>query len=294
MHGGGQPGRPLHERVAGRHHTHHGTQRGRLLKRGQPLDPGAIAAPIGRHVAGAPVLRRHPRDDVGPVLAVVAVRLERAVGVAAATDIGMDRYVARLGEGGVAPRLPLARLAVRRADHHRQCGQRCGQGQVGRQRKTVTQRDSYVELAVYSSLGHNTGCYRQHCRRPLDLLNGQVSVRPRRPSRVVMVKPAASRTIGPRVINPGIEGSVTVTSGALDVQVRTVRGPDLSDSQADSAGSIPVARSSVKSQVSGSRWSLAPGPWKSWRCPRAINVPAWTTVPDAPPSSPPLPCSDST
>jgi len=34
-------------------------------------------------------------------------------------------------------------------------------------------------------------------------------------------------------------------------------------SQADSAGSILVTRSSVKSQVSGSRWSLAPGLWNA-------------------------------
>jgi len=35
-------------------------------------------------------------------------------------------------------------------------------------------------------------------------------------------------------------------------------GPEVSDSQADSEGSIPVTRSSVKPQVSGSRWPLAP------------------------------------
>ena len=44
---------------------------------------------------------------------------------------------------------------------------------------------------------------------------------------------------------------MTVTGGASDVQVRVVRDPDLSDSQADSAGSIPVTRSTVKAQVSG-------------------------------------------
>ena len=38
-------------------------------------------------------------------------------------------------------------------------------------------------------------------------------------------------------------GSVTVTSGASDAQIRAVRGLDRSDSQADSAGSIPVTRS---------------------------------------------------
>jgi len=44
---------------------------------------------------------------------------------------------------------------------------------------------------------------------------------------------------------------MTVTGGASDDQVRAVRGPDLSDSQADSAGSIPVTRSNVKIQASG-------------------------------------------
>jgi hypothetical protein len=38
-------------------------------------------------------------------------------------------------------------------------------------------------------------------------------------------------------------GFMTVTSGASDAQLRAVRGLDLSDSQADSAGSIPVTRS---------------------------------------------------
>jgi hypothetical protein len=39
-----------------------------------------------------------------------------------------------------------------------------------------------------------------------------------------------------RAINPGVAGSMTVTGGALDPQVRAVSGVDLSDSQADSAG----------------------------------------------------------
>jgi hypothetical protein len=46
-----------------------------------------------------------------------------------------------------------------------------------------------------------------------------------------------------RAINPGVTGCMTVTSGTSGSQVRAVRGPDLSDSQADSAGSIPVTRS---------------------------------------------------
>ena len=46
-----------------------------------------------------------------------------------------------------------------------------------------------------------------------------------------------------RAINPGVAGFITVTSGISDAQLRTVRGPDLSHSQADSVGSIPVTRS---------------------------------------------------
>jgi hypothetical protein len=41
---------------------------------------------------------------------------------------------------------------------------------------------------------------------------------------------------------------MTVTRGASDAQLRVVRGPDLSNSQADSAGSIPVTRS-TKAQL---------------------------------------------
>ena len=44
-------------------------------------------------------------------------------------------------------------------------------------------------------------------------------------------------------------GSMTVASGTSVAQVRPVRRPDRSDSQADSAGSIPVTRSHVKAQV---------------------------------------------
>jgi hypothetical protein len=40
-----------------------------------------------------------------------------------------------------------------------------------------------------------------------------------------------------RAINPGVAGSFTVTSGTSDVQVSTVKGPDLLVSQADSVAS---------------------------------------------------------
>ncbi len=51
-----------------------------------------------------------------------------------------------------------------------------------------------------------------------------------------------------RAINPGVVRSMTVTSGASGSQVSVVRGPDLLVSQADSAGSIPVTRS-TKAQL---------------------------------------------
>jgi hypothetical protein len=57
---------------------------------------------------------------------------------------------------------------------------------------------------------------------------------------------ASDQTTGHwRAINPGVEGSVTVTSGASTVQLRAVRGPDLSDSQADSTVTLPFMRSIV-------------------------------------------------
>jgi hypothetical protein len=49
-----------------------------------------------------------------------------------------------------------------------------------------------------------------------------------------------------RAISPGVTESMTVTNGTLDAQLRAVRGLDRSDSQADSAGSIPVTRSTTK------------------------------------------------
>jgi hypothetical protein len=54
-----------------------------------------------------------------------------------------------------------------------------------------------------------------------------------------------------RAISPGATGSVTVISGASTAQLRGVRGPDRSDSQADSAGSIPVTRSKPRIRSSG-------------------------------------------
>src|SRR5579859_1792361 len=65
----------------------------RLLARGQPLDPAAVAAAPGGDVAGTPLLGRRPGDHVGAVGAVVAVRLEAAVGVAAPADIDVHQRV---------------------------------------------------------------------------------------------------------------------------------------------------------------------------------------------------------
>ena len=46
-----------------------------------------------------------------------------------------------------------------------------------------------------------------------------------------------------RASNRGVMGFMTVTSGASVAQLSVVRGSDLSESQADTAGSIPVTRS---------------------------------------------------
>ena len=52
-----------------------------------------------------------------------------------------------------------------------------------------------------------------------------------------------------RAINHGVEGSLTVTCDVPVAQVTPVRGPDRSDSQADSAGPIPVTSFNLKAQV---------------------------------------------
>jgi hypothetical protein len=62
-----------------------------------------------------------------------------------------------------------------------------------------------------------------------------------------------------RAITHGVAGSITATSGASVAQVRAARDPDLSDSHADSAGSIPVTRSHTKVQV---RWPTGPDRWR--------------------------------
>jgi hypothetical protein len=59
-----------------------------------------------------------------------------------------------------------------------------------------------------------------------------------------------------RAINPGNEGSLTVTHGHPAPQVRPHNSPNRTDSQADSAGSIPVTRSTTKAQVSGPSLNL--------------------------------------
>src|SRR5215471_227010 len=48
-----------------------------------------------------------------------------------------------------------------------------------------------------------------------------------------------------RAINPGVIGSITVTGGVSAAQVRAVKSLNRSDSQADSASSILVTRSTV-------------------------------------------------
>jgi hypothetical protein len=53
-----------------------------------------------------------------------------------------------------------------------------------------------------------------------------------------------------RAISPGKTGPRTVTHGSRDPQVRLYTGLNDANSQADSAGSIPVTRSTLKAQVS--------------------------------------------
>jgi hypothetical protein len=48
---------------------------------------------------------------------------------------------------------------------------------------------------------------------------------------------------GPLAVNPGEERSLTVAHGHVASQVRPMTGPGGPDSQADSAGSTPVTRS---------------------------------------------------
>jgi hypothetical protein len=98
---------------------------------------------------------------------------------------------------------------------------------------------------------------------------GQVGVQPRRAAeRAIKVSRLVRRPSGPsatghqRAINPGAAGSMTVTGGPSTAQLSVVSGLDWSDSQADSAGSIPVTRC-MKPQVSEyallrclSRWCL--------------------------------------
>src|SRR5215831_4606502 len=89
-----------------------------------------------------------------------------------------------------------------------------------------------------------------------------------------------------RAIDPGAAGSVAVTSGTPDAQVRSVRGPDRPDSQADSAGSTPVTRSATKTQVSGHQpWrgrleKTYAAPWKRLVFTVAPGAPAATVPPE--------------
>ena len=57
-----------------------------------------------------------------------------------------------------------------------------------------------------------------------------------------------------RAVNPGETGSVTGTGGRQGRQLSSHDGRDLADSQADSAGSIPVTRSDTLSPPRSSRY----------------------------------------
>jgi hypothetical protein len=51
---------------------------------------------------------------------------------------------------------------------------------------------------------------------------------------IVLIRPGCKAAGHWQAINPGVTGSITVTDGTSDVQVRAVRSPDLLVSQADS------------------------------------------------------------
>ena len=61
-----------------------------------------------------------------------------------------------------------------------------------------------------------------------------------------------------RATNPGDEGTLAGTPGHRNAQVTRGIGSSRSDSQADSAGSIPVTRSHVKAQARGCTSDLGP------------------------------------
>jgi hypothetical protein len=70
-----------------------------------------------------------------------------------------------------------------------------------------------------------------------------------RPPSSFPILPIAGSDEARRAINPGNEGPLTVTCGYLTLQVSPHNSMNRTDSQADSAGSITVTRSTVKSQV---------------------------------------------
>jgi len=72
---------------------------------------------------------------------------------------------------------------------------------------------------------------------------------PDRGSRARVIDADCANVAGPlAAINPGDERSITVTRGHPAAQVKPHSSPDRTDSQADSAGSIPVTRSTAKGQ----------------------------------------------
>jgi len=100
---------------------------------------------------------------------------------------------------------------------------------------------------------------------------------PDRGSRARVIDADCANVAGPlAAINPGDERSITVTRGHPAAQVKPHSSPDRTDSQADSAGSIPVTRSkrerAARALFSGrsSEWGHDASPLSRARC-----VPDW-------------------
>jgi hypothetical protein len=86
------------------------------------------------------------------------------------------------------------------------------------------------------------------------------------------VRVSPGRSCHWRAINPGDQRCLTVTRGRIAPQVRLRIVSNGADSQADSAGSIPVIRSNVKAQVGSTFRTLGLRSFRGLTPCRAISV----------------------
>ena len=131
VHGSGQTGRVLDERVRRSHQDDHRRQLGRLVERGEPLNHAGVASAERGHRPIAPVLRRRPGDDIDTVDPVVAVRRERPIGIATAPHVDPDGDVTAVGERVGPGAGPFSATSVRGPHHHRGRRQLVGEDEVG-------------------------------------------------------------------------------------------------------------------------------------------------------------------